>query len=478
MKRLFFLILLVTASSLHLLRAQEANSEKNVVIREDKGVHRWRTSTGLTDFNIEFRGKITVSDDDRDIRSISEGGYLEISKTVFGSKRRIIIESLGEGKLRKEYYEGRSKVDWDPAGKNWLSEILPEVVRSTTIGAESRVDRFFAKGGARGVLEEIEQIESDYVKAHYGKLLLAKNIPAAELPEVITALGKAIRSDYYLAGLLQNNVTKLLATKATQDAFFKATQNINSDYYKASVLTEALEKIAASPDQVKTVLDAASTINSDYYLANVLSSLLSQSAVKDESLTDLVKTAKNIGSDYYRTQVLNKVLTKPGISKALSRSVVETLVEVNSDYYKTNVFNSLAEKPMDDETQLYVIQLIDNSVNSDYYASTSLRKLLSNQKLSDAAYKQLVMAASRINSDYYASEVLGDAASKATTKQQLIDICESASHINSDHYLSSVLTAIASQVRTSDNDVKEAYRKAARNISSETYYGRALRAIE
>jgi hypothetical protein len=475
---LLFLAGLLTAPAF----CQEANSSQSTSVSvtrdDDREVHRWRTSTGLTDFNVEFRGTIVVTDDDKDIKSISGDGFLEISKTVFGSKRRIVIEPIGDGKLRREYYEGRSQVNWDPAGKNWLAEILPDIVHRSTLGAEGRVDRFYNKGGAQGVMNEIKSIESDYVKAHYAKLLLKKNISNSELPSIITTLGDVIDSDYYLAGVLQSNISKMMATKESTDAFFQAAKNINSDYYKSNVLKEALKKTTASPEQVRTVLQAAGSITSDYYLASVLTSLLEQGSAKDEILSDMVQTAKNISSDYYRTQVLNKVLAKPGISKTLSRSVVEALVEVNSDYYKTNVFNSLAEQPMDEETQLYLIQLIDRSVDSDYYASGSLRKILANQKLSDAAYKQLLTTASNINSDYYASEVLSDAAKKATTKEHLLVICNNAANIDSDHYLTSVLMAVAPQVRTSDNDVKDAYRRAAKNISSETYYGRAVRAIE
>src|SRR5690606_21708178 len=98
-----------------------------------------------------------------------------ISKTVFGSKRSIVIESQG-GSLKREYYEGRTKMDWEPNGKNWLGEILPEIVRNTTLAAESRVNRIYQRGGAKAVISEINIIESDYVRARYGKLLLQKDI--------------------------------------------------------------------------------------------------------------------------------------------------------------------------------------------------------------------------------------------------------------------------------------------------------------
>jgi hypothetical protein len=50
--------------------------------------------------------------------------------------------------------------------------------------------------------------------------------------------------------------------------------------------------------------------------------------------------------------------------------------------------------------------------------------------------------------------------------------------IGSDHYKTTVLTRIAPIVKQSDTEAKDAYRQAAKRISSETYYGRALRAID
>lgn len=459
--------------------AQDAMIGKSISIAKDeKGISRWRTSTGFTDFNIEYRGKIEVTDDDRDIKSISNDGFLEISKTVFGSKRRIVIESLGDGKVRKEYYEGRTKMEWEPNGRQWLGEILPEIVRTTTIGAEGRVERFYKKGGAQAVLSEIDIISSDYVKAHYGKLLLGKNISDTELPGVITSLGRSIRSDYYLASMLKDNINNLMRTPAASDAFFKATLNIGSDYYKAVVLKEALQKSAASPDQVRVVLQAAGDITSDYYLATVLTTLLENTDVKEESLNDLVVTTKKIGSDYYRTQVLVKALKKPGVSKSITKVAVEAVGDVSSDYYKSSVVTTLSETSMDMQTQEQVIALVANSMNSDYYAAASLKSMMRNQKLSDEAFNKLILAASRINSDHYASEVLREVSARDITKTQLIEICRVAKNIDSDHYLTTVLTAIAPKVRNSDNEVKDAYRQAAKEISSETYYGRAIRAID
>src|SRR5436190_13334439 len=164
----FFLPLALFLGCLH-LQAQNFesySSNRSTKITFNRG--------GVSSYNVETRGKIELTDDDKDVKSMSPDGYLEITKTVFGSKRTIVIEPQGND-LKRQYYESRTPVAFEPEGRKWLSEVLPEIVRSTTIGAESRVNRFYRQGGSKGVLEEIGRMESDYVKVHYANLLMGPN---------------------------------------------------------------------------------------------------------------------------------------------------------------------------------------------------------------------------------------------------------------------------------------------------------------
>jgi len=459
--------------------SQEASASAGDIPSPDRGVHHWKNSTGFTNFNVEVRGKIEVTDDDKDIKSLSNDGYLQITKTVFGSKRSITIESMGDGKISREYTEGRTKMPWDPNGRTWLAEILPEIVRSSTVAAEGRVNRIYGKDGTKGVLTEISKLEGDYTRAHYAKLLLAKNIPASEMATVITGISDNIHSDYYLSSVFQSNISRMLATPEAADAFYRGTKKIGSDYYKAVVLKEGLKKFPASAEQVRVILQSAATINSDYYLSVVLTTLLEQDNVREESISEVVVVSRNIPSDYYRTQVLTKAVGKPGIGLATQKNIVESLETVNSDFYKTSVFNAMADHTkMDPDVQRQAISLIGKSVGSDYYASSSLKSILENQKLSDESFGELVTVAGDMGSSNYASEVLREAAKKDLNRVQLIDILRASENINSDFYLTEVLTSLAKQVRTSDAGVKDAYRQAAKKIGSDSYYGKAVKAID
>ena len=67
--------------------------------------------------------------------------------------------------------------------------------------------------------------------------------------------------------------------------------------------------------------------------------------------------------------------------------------------------------------------------------------------------------------------------SELTDKQVISILNAAASGINSSHYLSQTLIAFAPRVKKSNSTVKDAYMKAAKSISSDTYLGRAMKAI-
>ena len=66
---------------------------------------------GFSNFNVEMRGKIELTDDDKDIKSISPDGYLEITKVTFGSRRSLVITPSENGIKRCLLYTSPSPRD-------------------------------------------------------------------------------------------------------------------------------------------------------------------------------------------------------------------------------------------------------------------------------------------------------------------------------------------------------------------------------
>ncbi len=474
--RFFALALWVTTAltasgqdDVFLIGRSTSHSENKTVIRH---------SNGFNSFNVETRGKIELTDDDRDIKSMSPDGYLEITKTVFGSRRTLVITPQANG-LKREYYEGRTAIPYEPEGRKWLAEIMPELIRSTTIGAESRVHRFYRQGGVNAVLREISSMESDYVRYHYANILMkVPAITTKDYAPIINSIAGGMDSDHYLTEFLQSGMDKFLSTKESADALFAATRKMESDHYKTQIIKEALRTQAASPEAIRSILAASSQIESDHYKTEVLTSLMRQPNLSDPVVNEMIATTRTIDSDHYRTVVLTKALGYKGLSGASYQKVLESVRDIESDHYKTEVLKKLLENKLPTE-QVFTLVDLSTSIDSDHYLSIVFSEVLEGQDLNDEAFKRLIDRAADVDSDHYASTILQAALElDGLNEAKTTSILSAASRIDSDHYLTEVLVHAAPLVKRGSANLKDAYRSAARQISSETYYGRALRALD
>jgi hypothetical protein len=431
---------------------------------------------GFSNFTVETRGKIELTDDDKDVKSMSPDGYLEITKVTFGSKRSIVITPTEKG-IKREYYEGREKIDFETEGRKWLGEILPELVRTTTIGAESRVNRFFKQGGATAVLNEIKEIESDHIKTAYANLLMKQNVAAKDYPSIVSKVTSAVTSDHYRTEFLTGSMSKFIGSKEAMDAVFAACGKMDSDHYKTQVIKEALEKQAPSVEGIKSIMTATTKMESDHYKTEVLTTLLEKDELNDAVISEMINATKSMESDHYRTQVLTKALNKKGLSSVSFQRVLESVKEMSSDHYKTQVTTELLNSKLNNDLINLAVDL-SHSISSDHYKAQVLTAMLKKQELTDDGFKKLVLEASQTESDHYASQVLVTALQLPNlTNAKILAVLNAVPNIDSDHYITEVLMRAAPKVKN-DASLTEAYRAAAKKINSTTYYGQALRAID
>ena len=416
---------------------------QNSVSINSKGKSKIHFSNNKTDFKIEYEGEITLTDDDKDIKHVSRGGYIEIKKSSFGKRRRIIIENDG-GKLTRKYFIGWSEKNYYPDGKRWLEDILPEILRSTTIGAKGRVERFYKNGGANAVLDEIKMIKSDYVKSAYFKLLLEKNLSTSDLVSTIESAGNNINSDHYLTQILKKNQKAFLKNEKTIDAYIKASRSINSDHYLTQVVKAVIGDREITDNQLGSLLKVSESINSDHYLTQVLREIMSKRELNSQNMEKIMSLSKSINSDHYKTLVLKRAIRNKNLSKAAYNSFINSLSDINSDHYTAEVIKELMAERLDAESLDKVLDIIKRNVSSSHYATVIYKKLAQKRNLSEA---------------------------------QLISILNAAESISSSHYLSQTLLAFAPQVRNSSKKVKDVYAKVAKSINSDTYFGRAMKAI-
>ena len=127
---------------------------------------------------------------------------------------------------------------YDDEGRRWFAELLPRVLAEASINVEQRVKHWRSQGGADAALQHIADLRSSGAKrAHYGVLLDASQLSAAELDHLVKQAGKDIPSSGDLRAVLS-----------------KAASQQNRGKVSGSTLEEAMGAIPSSGDLTSVLL--------------------------------------------------------------------------------------------------------------------------------------------------------------------------------------------------------------------------------
>lgn len=426
--------------------------------------------------NIEIDGTITIAPDDRSISSISDGGFIKIRKTTFGNTRELFIKSTG-GTLSHEYKEGGRNVPFEPAGRAWLTDVLPELLRSTTIGAESRVDRFYQKGGVKAVLNEISNLKSEHVKARYAELLLKKDIRENEVPALIEAIGKHVTSDFYRYEIFRNNSEKLLANQQNMGLYLSAINTVQSDHYKTELVKLAFSRNL--PAQYNSqALQLIGSIGSDHYKTEVLKRMIKNNKLTDDQLEFLLgKLLQNVGSDHYRTETVSLVLsTQKELSPAGIGHVISSINQTNSAHYATESLKKLVSTHNLSIKNYEALFSTLNRLQSDHYKSEFMRMLVKDPAF-DKHFDLFLKESQNMSSDHNRGEVLHAAMDKGSlSDEQLVKLAASITSMKSEHNKTELLLKVCRS--SSSAKVKKAVQEAASSINSTHSYGSVMKCAQ
>lgn len=502
--------LLALFSATHELKAQNTSTSISV----SRGVKSITHKSGSQRLNIEYDGDIAFTDDDKAIKSISRGGYLLIKKTTFGDRREVLAEPNRDGTINYEYRVGRRRQEWGKEGQEFLANVLIEVIRTTGIGAESRVNRFYEKGGVTAVLEEAGSIRSDFVsKIYVDALLQNHDLSGKELSETAMFISRTMDSDFYIAEIFKDHGDKFLQNKQATEAFLETVGRMDSDHYISTILNELLREDLDAPS-IRKVLTVANTMDSDHYKTQILKGVLDRRELEDEVIDMVVLSARDIDSDHYATIVLKDALDRPNLSDQAFTNLMNAVSRIDSDHYLTETFRSmLNQRDVSDKVVEAVMDRIEymdsdhyrrlilndlfrnqqiseqyfesllrtvGDMDSDHYASEILSSLLRDQQLSAELYSTVLERVSEIDSDHYKVRILKDVLrNDQLSKAHLMSLLKAADAIDSDFYKSEILQGACSAVRSiNDDEVKDEFRSVARGIDSDTYYGRVARCID
>lgn len=250
-----------------------------------------------------------LANDDRDFVSISPSGYFIFAETsLLGGERTIELRGRSDGTIERKYTSAGREVAYEPEGAAWLREILPMLVRRTGFAADQRVARILMQFGPVGVLSEINQLSTDYVRRVYFKEFLEQAKPAGSLlDQTLDQASRQISSDYELAELLITVGATVSPNAMDWDTYLNALSSVSSDYEHRRVLSMVSDN-GLSEDALTRLIRSSSGIRSSYEHATLLIQIAQRHRLAGDLRDAYLSAANRISSTYERGRVLEALL--------------------------------------------------------------------------------------------------------------------------------------------------------------------------
>jgi beta-lactamase regulating signal transducer with metallopeptidase domain len=429
------------------------------------------TRTDGKSFSVKLDGAIEFTDDDHDVKSLSPGGHFRIEEGSWLSGRAYDVRADSEGNLTKTYSVDRSTKPLDSDGRAWLESLLPQVIRETAIGAESRVARFLRQGGPQAVMTEIGLIHSDGSKRIYLEQLFSQATLNPEQLKDAARLIAGVSSDGDKAQLLLT-VDEKYFTAGLRPYLFDAVAKVHSDGDKRRVLSDIVKKDGGNAATLASVARAARHISSNGDKAEVLIEMAGPYRADGVLNFDYFETVKSISSDGDHARVLSTLLAAHGDDRDTLARALRSAEEISSDGDKARVLKEAVSRYSDHEMIRKAFFDAANSISSDGDHQAVLVALVHRQGIGAPTLGAIANSAQRISSDGDKARVLVELAG-ANAEPVRDDFFAAADSIHSDGDHSQVLTAVLDRPGTSSAMAIAAIQSATR-MSSDGDKGRVL----
>lgn len=379
---LYYSILFYTLTSI--CQFGYAIEPKGIIVNDDHTLIVLNRTSSTYDIN--FEGKIILSKDDKSVLSISPGGFLEISRSSFGNNRKIEIISDKHGNLSNTYYEGRSEANFDPNGKKWLADILPQIVRETGLGAEERISRIYKEKGIWGLIDEVDEINSisPSVRNLYYVIMIDQiKFSNEDLKALIPEL-RIVRSNSTKGTLLREILYKYELSAELQLELLETTRTLDYNTERGSVLRVLNPVLIENEDIVDAYFGIIDDMSINSEKGNVLKHLLKTKKIKNETFVTFLESVSNFSSEREKGSVLLYAIKfLPPDNRVIIDEFNDVVSNISSSYYvlKGEILNTLLEEQSGSKTLLNNKQIILSLLNTAIDCESNSQKALTLRKV-------------------------------------------------------------------------------------------------
>jgi beta-lactamase regulating signal transducer with metallopeptidase domain len=423
------------------------SEHSNISSHSENGNRTWTASwsDGECSIDAHSSGTVRFNADATAIESITPGGFFEVNERKGDTLRRLRVEPAANSQLSYTYKVNGAQQEFDSAARAWFSNFLLGLERVSGFAADSRVPALLKKGGPQAVLNEIAQLQSDYVRqVYFTKLFENATLPGPLLVKALDQAREDISTDYSLAQVLLTIAQKYdLNDEAQRTAFLNGANKLHTDYEHSRVLIELLKRPNLSPQILRAALESAKSIGTDYEKGRILTTLAGLSTFDEREINTYLDLASSIGTDYEHSRSLLALMEHQKLSSAAVSQILKSASTIGTDYEKSRILIATDGSSNFDEKQIATYLALVDSIGTDYERSRDLMALMHDHKLANDSLARIIAETQKIGTDYEKARVLTDVAERYQVQGALRDAyIKAADSIGTEYDRNRTLAAI------------------------------------
>jgi len=328
-------------------------------------------------FAVTLDGKATFNDAEDEVQTLT--GTLTVKEREGGLTRQMVLQSMGEGRIEREYRVGNESMPLDDAGRRWWAQAVQRMAENLTDPAV-RARKLFAKGGIDAVVADIERAKEDFQRRRRIEAALQLEttpLPATTVDRLIT-VSAGLQGAFERREALSAIARRQPLAEAQQLSWLAAVAGIDGDFERREALAVLAPRLLGTPAVLAAWTEALGHIDGDFEL---------------------------------RTAIDNQVSATP--QPGVLAAAVQAATRIQGDFEKREALGAVADRMQGDETELVeAYTRAAGAISGGFERREALNRLLDRPKLGKAGLERVLASAESMEGGFERLQVLLQVAEK------------------------------------------------------------------
>jgi hypothetical protein len=350
---------------------------------------------------IDWSGKVRLSDNDRSIAEISPGGYLKFRENDTTLK----AASNLQGEISYTLYNGHEQLPLNDSGQQFIAAQIQKMIVFGFFG-EERAERIYQKGGVPALLAELSRIRMEGARDPYLNLVFkADSLTAPQLIGLLQVIDSSTNTTEQQHLLSQFGRGRLRDSAVAQE-WLSAVGHIGQSYMEKDLLLNYIDT-GLTTDRFDTVLAIAGRFGSPNDQQEVYQRLaeLPHFRVYDSAVAQpWLYAVGEIGPTYLKKDLLLRFLqTDSNRAGGLPVDQFDTVLAITGRFESPEdskeIYDDLISLPPSTEAEWGRLVRAVGALGPDYLKSELLLKIAPKMPRNDSLMSSYKMAAKSIQGD-------------------------------------------------------------------------------